>query len=1405
MSKSSSMAKYFPGSPSADGPRMSIRDKIMIKRRSTVRSTQSAAEVSSTTMVTEAESSEEEANEEPKCGIVLDIISRTGEGAGRSTQQVMDDLKGGDKDTYAYGKDAILRDEFMSLVWNDVTKFYKNAQCLRDAGADKKVWPRTTCTQIRNLVRSILSYKREVVCFRAEVYNWRFKEKLLHTHVKPKLETMTERFDRLENFWTQFHKNHRRNELPPVDTSMRSTMNSTMGSTMGSTTGFSMTATSSGWRKKMPSHKEERKPMCFADELQWSMIERIEERSKPNHKRRERAPSCVSYNPKYSAISGVGMKKKSQPASGGGRRTSVSDGMFGEPPPLQQSRRIPSMSSTATAGFGLSKSASEPGISMTSNCLKEYVKGSSLPPIGTVLSSKNKAEPLPSIGRSGQEVEATPLDSYLEACQRCWIVPTPLPFVTGHSWRLQARGKNMMDNDLRAVAPMLQDVSSIEEIDLSGNGLLTEKALVPFLERLFGEPATSTLQRLALQGLKHLGNQSIHVITQLLFEVDGLRNLRSIDMSHVHITPKSHLKLAKAINDHPTIETVNLSDSALGSNSWIARQCVSLLVSDNVTSLDIGWNCLGAEVFQQLGESLVARRRIKKLSVSNCSSACIDFNIPSPISFFLEYLSQDVALTSLDVSLNRMDFRAMLILEDSFEKHKKIQSINLGNNPLGVLGMRSALRLLCMSHNSLQAFDSTHCFRGTESSAAQTFNMTNPGGKYTLELARPYHRSVLRMLYKVCERFQQPPEQAFRDVKYSRSGWSHASKGVHGLFEVPKEGTLNFMFSIESTIENSITGIADDDFGGFIEKHSILTKLQPCFKKIIPLFACWKGLDGNVMDQTALLNALSKDFCLTPSHLEHMCESCPSMRAETIYRLLPCVLGGEASESLCMLLFPSFGEFVRMHKCMRAFIDFNVENPTGHYKLDLGNCTDYAVAEKLLLLDRWEVVLDRRNKRSDVSQYGNRSHIRNEHYRHQPLHLEYTTIAEWTLPEVDVFECDYATGRRCPHGAVVIGESTFESMLVSLYEAECSQKAKLQVLQLVSHHLWLSALMMRELLGTFKLEADRAEAFVTFFLRVKDMWNAKVFRVRFVDHDEVKRLQDRLGYATFFPFIQPENAQFQLDCQFWDQRLCVNMLLQLCSKEGTPNLRKPQYQYPDGTYDPLTLGVPKSWETFEKMPQSGIFKAEYACAPENRKFSTRKMLAECYGHFDMHIEESEVMWWTGLSEVTEDVLEWLEFCIGKFATMDDAFTEFDGPGGNGVITLREFEEGINDVGCKKFRGKDETSRIQALFRYLDPGGEGTVSREEWAILEQLRKEYILCITEFVQFLQRTFGNDLAVAWDFLDSDNSEELSLEEWLHSCQAIGYFGPARCVFGLLDNSDDGKISLQEFIVLEDYKKGR
>ena len=50
-----------------------------------------------------------------------------------------------------------------------------------------------------------------------------------------------------------------------------------------------------------------------------------------------------------------------------------------------------------------------------------------------------------------------------------------------------------------------------------------------------------------------------------------------------------------------------------------------------------------------------------------------------------------------------------------------------------------------------------------------------------------------------------------------------------------------------------------------------------------------------------------------------------------------------------------------------AYMLFNPQNPTGHYKLSLENSTDFAVAQQLLLLDRWECVVNRRNRRLDVA------------------------------------------------------------------------------------------------------------------------------------------------------------------------------------------------------------------------------------------------------------------------------------------------------------------------------------------------------------------------------------------------------------------------------------------------------
>mmetsp|Transcript_38306 Transcript_38306/g.71334 ORF Transcript_38306/g.71334 Transcript_38306/m.71334 type:complete len:95 (+) Transcript_38306:1-285(+) len=92
--------------------------------------------------------------------------------------------------------------------------------------------------------------------------------------------------------------------------------------------------------------------------------------------------------------------------------------------------------------------------------------------------------------------------------------------------------------------------------------------------------------------------------------------------------------------------------------------------------------------------------------------------------------------------------------------------------------------------------------------------------------------------------------------------------------------------------------------------------------------------------------------------------------------------------------------------------------------------------------------------------------------------------------------------------------------------------------------------------------------------------------------------------------------------------------------------------------------------------------------------------------------------------------------------------------------------------------------------------------QEWMVLQQLWNEFDLTIREFVQFLQFAFGPNLEDAWNELDKSGDGELSEDEFYEALFSIGYFGPARVVFALLDGSDDKNISFDEFKVLEDYK---
>jgi len=140
--------------------------------------------------------------------------------------------------------------------------------------------------------------------------------------------------------------------------------------------------------------------------------------------------------------------------------------------------------------------------------------------------------------------------------------------------------------------------------------------------------------------------------------------------------------------------------------------------------------------------------------------------------------------------------------------------------------------------------------------------------------------------------------------------------------------------------------------------------------------------------------------------------------------------------------------------------------------------------------------------------------------------------------------------------------------------------------------------------------------------------------------------------------------------------------------------------------------------------------------------------------------------------------------------------------GNGEVSLKEFEEGVKKFKCPKFQ--NDRQRMINVFRYLDPGGEGQVSRSEWGALKELAQELQMSIQEFLAFLQRMFDGDfLGAAWDLLDDDNSGSVSKEEWNDAVQQrLKYFGPCDSIFAYIDKDDEGTISLDEWRHLEDFK---
>jgi len=1307
-------------------------------------------------------------------------------------------------------------------------------------------WVAPPAHELWQRAADIVKHKQEVHVLAAEVHSWLAKYNRKHHKYEGKHEDADDKLHRLQEFWAKFHSSP--TKLPPSKLEAHSAGSDDEESDAGSPPGspphrndflvgtMSRLATQrrkpswssraaksrmprAGWEFSRTLHAG----LAAAADAPWPEESSCSSSVPASPALRKKTRLLDAYddyleepNPptpeterghRVTCSSQIIRRFRVESYDPGGEQADTKVLAAGELPGMAKSGSLPSLNSRNAKRAARDKTGQRwwdtrvPGTIVEGKSdLRSEAGVGELPPIKDMHGS-----PWQHIGGgTSAKLQDSPTKRYLQVCRKEAVVPFPIPFVTGHSPKLRAKSAALADEDLMAVTTMLPSMERIEEVDLSDSSLFSDRALATMLHALrLNKEAARQVTKVSFARCRPVGLESIGCIIQLLHYPAILHSLRSLDLSSIQIATKCHMPLCEAISQHHALRSLSLMDTGLG-RSPMLKQCVGGLVSSRfLQDLNLGWNCFPSDVFTLIGECLTRTRHLRKLGLSNCSAATKTHRQVTPVVYFIEKLTVDLPLSTLDLSLNRIDFRGALILEDALENNANLTELDVSHNPLGAVGMRSVLRLLARSRSGVTHINFDECAlsmdeRGDHGNAQPqepVFSASRTAGRFALDLSRPYDRAFLRMLYKTCERFGLSHDAAFDRLEYYPGAYKHPEKDSQGNWMCASKGELKLTFSIEKAMEAGFENVDSGDFATVLTRHLSQVRVQPAFSKVIPMMAQWAS-SKSLQEQLVMLDALSKDFLLSLTHVAQLCKS-RGLVGEIMAWLLPSLGTSSEVRYLALLHVPSISEYVKLLGRMKQLFAFNINNPTGHYKLHLENPAEHSVAEQLLIIDAWEASVSRNTKRADTSQSGTRSQIRNARYEDQALAVG--SMSEWVLPDTDYFEFDYASCKRPPLGATILSEDAFASWLRALQRSPCMGADQVAVIRRVSDMLYLSSVQLRHLLRIYKSEELRLEIVVLFYTRIVDPQNDKLFRVRLDSATEMEALFERLGHCLFFPTIQPEQAKLSFNFTWHDERLALWMLCQLNGKEGKGSMRDITYTTEDGVVDRLLLGPPKAWEVLDKIPKAGKLQCRYDCAAEDRKFPLRKQFLETYGYWRISANEEDVMWWSDLSDAPAEVVDLLEFCIAHYETVWDVFDAIIEEGGT-HINMKEFEEAVKvKLGCTKFDGANQRNRIATIFRYLDPHGEGALTRSEWGVLVQLWDEVQLSIHEFTRFLLRKFGS-LDKAWEDM-KDARGTIKKEDWVSTCEGMGFFGPLRFPFGFLDQSDSGEVTYDHFLRLQAF----
>ncbi|OQR98298.1 hypothetical protein ACHHYP_08760 [Achlya hypogyna] len=372
------------------------------------------------------------------------------------------------------------------------------------------------------------------------------------------------------------------------------------------------------------------------------------------------------------------------------------------------------------------------------------------------------------IPRDCQRLPEIDLDAYRAVVPECDDEPdfdTMLtdPFTARHEFAAQCLTKNVLPS-----AGLLLRSTISQEINVSHMGIGDDVAVV-WAAAIGGVPNVTSLNlrnnRLTDAGLpsviaalttkpeivvldlseNKLDGEAINALAAYLAEQScALQELRlsRADVDDIEIGP------VRALHTNTSVHLLDLSHNLLGSHErrrkdasvLVGGEAIGAMLRVNRTlrSLDLSWNTLRLRGASALGQSLAANSSLLELllaynAIGEVGAAALGVALGSNGGSKLE---------RVDIADNNVSAQAALVLSQTILANERLTHLTLDGNPLGSQGGRSLFHAVAQCPNKRLHLSMERCNFDVHVHNASKFNPDDVSGKYELNLAVPYERSI---------------------------------------------------------------------------------------------------------------------------------------------------------------------------------------------------------------------------------------------------------------------------------------------------------------------------------------------------------------------------------------------------------------------------------------------------------------------------------------------------------------------------------------------------------------------------------------------------------------------------------------------------------------------------------------